>query len=79
MQTHYPEKKYDIVLELEKENIVKEQKQLATTQENPKQISEQSDMGSFENRVKKLKMMYDNGLLTDEEFAREKAKLLEQI
>ena len=48
-------------------------------QEYPKQISDQSDMGSFEKRVKKLKMMYDNGLLSEEEFAKEKAKLLEQI
>ena len=79
LQTHYPEKKYDIVLELEKENIVKEQKQLGITQENQKQISEQSDMDSFENKVKKLKMMYDNDLLSEEEFAKEKAKLLEQI
>lgn len=79
LQTHYPEKKYDIVLELEKENIVKEQKQLGIGQEQQKQISGENDMESFENRVKKLKMMYDNGLLSDEEFAREKAKMLELI
>ena len=79
LQTHYPEKKYDIVLELEKENIVKEQKQLIPMQENQRQLPEQNDMEAFGNRIKKLKMMYDNGLLSDEEFAREKAKLLEQI
>ena len=33
LQTHYPEKKYDIVLELEKETAVKGQKQLSTVQE----------------------------------------------
>ena len=79
LQTHYPEKKYDIVLELEKETAVKEQKQLTTVQEKTEQIPVKDDMDSFENKVKKLKLMYDNGLLTDEEFAKEKERLLAQI
>lgn len=79
LQTHYPEKKYDIVLEVEKETVVKEQKQITTTQENSEQITDKNDMSTFESKVKKLKLMYDNGLLSDEEFAREKARLLEEI
>lgn len=78
-QTHLPEKKYDIVLELEKENVVKEQKKLIISQEKQKQIPLNNDMDAFENKVKKLKLMYDNGLLSEEEFAMEKARLLEQL
>jgi len=79
LQTHYPEKKYDIVLELEKETAVKERKQLTDVQEKTEKIPANNDMDAFESKVKKLKMMYDNGLLSDEEFAKEKARLLELI
>ena len=79
LQTHYPEKKYDIVLEVEKENVIKEQKQLTTTQDKTEEIPKRNDMDTFENKVKKLKLMYDNGLLSDEEFAHEKMRLLEEI
>lgn len=70
LQTHLAEKKYSIVLEIEKNNAV-------TTNENSK--INNSDTEAFEKKVKKIKFMYDNGLLSDEEYIVEKQKLLSQI
>ena len=79
LQTHYSEKKYDIVLEVEKHAAIGAQKNLVGIQE-PKEVAQiENGMDSFENRVKKLKLMYDNGLLSGEEFLDEKRKLLEMI
>ena len=80
LQTHLPEKKYDIVLEMEKNVAVQEQKKLLGNAEKKQEmISVSNDMDAFESKVKKLKLMYDNGLLSEEEFAKEKARLLESI
>ncbi|MBR4981157.1 MAG: SHOCT domain-containing protein [Lachnospiraceae bacterium] len=81
LQTHLPEKKYDIVLEIEKTNILKqheheEQKAIIQNSSNKMLESKDDDTTDFEKKVKKLKLMYDNGLLTNEEFAIEKKKLL---
>lgn len=37
------------------------------------------DMAAFENKLKKLRMMKDSGLLTDDEFNAQKMKLLEDL
>lgn len=39
----------------------------------------EDDMDAFDKKIKKLKMMFDNGLLTEEEFVQEKKRILEQI
>ena len=90
LQTHLPEKKYNIVLELEKKAAIKQ----ASEAENNKllQSPTESDnihqldgkqildpMIDFKKKVEKLKIMKDAGLLTDEEFNVEKSKLLEMI
>lgn len=89
LQTYLPEKKYNIVLELEKKTAIHH----ATPQieggkllsspvaEVPGLEAKQSlnSMTEFKQKVEKLKLMKDAGLLTDEEFNAEKTKLLEAL
>lgn len=80
LQTYLPEKKHGIVLEIEKKKAVMEQESRAALPENKVILLQESDdTAQFERKIKKLKFMYDNGLLTEEEFAAEKSKLLSQI
>ena len=83
-QTHLPEKKYEIVSEVEKHNAVNkaidEQKSINAPEEkaalpNTKKLS----FDEFKEKVDKLKIMKDAELLSDEEFNAEKAKLLALI
>ena len=78
LQTHLSEKKYGIVLEIEKKNAVKLHEQQVLERSTVNTISD-NNTDAFEGKIKKLKFMYDNGLLTDEEFAAEKKKLLSQL
>lgn len=84
LQTYLPEKKYDVVLELEKAAIIKSsvdtKSRLNAPQEQPKlPATEENSMVLFKQKVQKLKLMYDAGLLTDEEFKEERTKLLNSI
>lgn len=83
LQTYLPELKYGIVLEVEKNNAVK-----AYGNGNASQITGRSmdriesadeDTDQFEKRIKKLKIMYDNGVLSEEEYASEKKRILSEI
>lgn len=84
LQTHLPEKKYNIVSELEKKEAVK---QVAKNPEDnilfeSHKIENKCHLDSmheFKKKVEKLKVLKDAGLLTDEEFNAEKSKLLEMI
>lgn len=81
LQTHLSEKKYGIVLEIEKKNAIKQHEQneqQMLTQNTANMISD-NNTDSFESKIKKLKLMYDNGLLTEEEFSAEKRNLLSQL
>ena len=81
LQTHLPEKKYGVVVEIEKKNAIEmQEKKIDSIEEKTKeQIEQNNDMDVFENRIKKLKMMYDNGILTEEEYANEKKRILSEI
>lgn len=90
LQTHLPEKKYNIVLELEKKTAIHqatdkiesgELLRIASGVENKQLEDKQSTdpMEEFKKKVEKLKLMKDAGLLSDEEFNIEKAKLLNMI
>lgn len=91
LQTYLPEKKYDIVMELEKKSAVYQAtKQIESgslinnsisNQDNKEnKIDKDNDgMTIFKQRLDKLKLMYDTGILTDAEFDVEKKKLLELI
>ncbi len=82
LQTHLPEKKYGIVLELEKRKAIREQEQWENTgicKEAYPAIGQNEDMRTFENRIKKLKILYDNGILSEEEFRNEKNRILSEL
>lgn len=90
LQTHLPEKKYNIVLELEKKTAVLqatgkiESGELLHVSSNAgnSQLEDKQNadpMEEFKKKVEKLKLMKDAGLLSDEEFNAEKAKLLNMI
>lgn len=86
LQTYIPEKKYSIVEEFEKKTFVS---QSVDTSENAvcmKSLTEQEDsiidekeslsVEEFKIKVEKLKIMKEAGLLSDEKFEEEQAKLL---
>lgn len=77
LQTHLPEKKYGIVIEIEKKNAVKDIASIES--KSVEQIVQNDDMSAFENKIKKLKIMYDNGILTEEEFMAEKKRILSEL
>lgn len=83
LQTHLPERKYGIVLEIEKKNAVKsyeESNALQVQEQKAKNIETHvDDTEQFESRIKKLKIMYDQGILSDEEYANEKKRILSEI
>ena len=91
-QTYLPEKKYSIVSELEKKTVVHQSTEViengsllkvAVKPEIPfvesKEISQTTTMEDFKQKVEKLKIMKDAGLLSDEEFKEEQSKLLNMI
>ncbi len=90
LQTYLPEKKYNIVLELEKKTAIHNATtqiesgkllNIAPTPESNKLEDQQAtdQMAEFKKKVEKLKIMKDSGLLSDEEFNLEKSKLLDMI
>lgn len=91
LQTYLPEKKYDIVMELEKKSAVQQAaKQIESgslinistlSQDKKENEMEKGNDGMtiFKQKLEKLKLMYDTGILTDSEFDEEKKKLLELI
>lgn len=90
LQTHLPEKKYNIVLELEKKVAINQASEKlgsgtllqSPADTDPRQLEDKHDVDSmteFKKKVEKLKVMKDAGLLSDDEFNAEKSKLLEMI
>lgn len=99
LQTYLPEKKYNIVNELEKQTAIKKYGEqinngtyTSISQEssntnfgeindnqNEDRIQNSDEIDEFSKKVKKLKLMYDNGLLSEDEFKTEKSKLLLEI
>lgn len=84
LQTHLPDKKHAIVIELEKTVAVRDTiESLPPAQGTPKlqqpAASVSDDIDSFRQKAEKLKIMYEAGLITDEEFATQKAELMKQI
>ena len=86
LQTYLPEKKHNIVLELEKKAAVQQASKqiesgevLRVASDNVQKELVDNQMEAFKIKVEKLKMMRDADLLTEEEFKAEKAKLLELL
>lgn len=92
LQTYFPEKKYSIVNELEKETALKQSK-MAIEKGSFFKVDVQPDkllidsektqpdnsIEDFRIKVEKLKMMWEAGLLSDSKFEEEKEKLLKLI
>ena len=88
LQTYLPEKKYGIVDELEKKTVVHQSADIISEgsllkvgvkPEVPTIESREKSMEEFKIKIEKLKMMKEAGLLSDEKFAEEQAKLLSMI
>lgn len=88
LQTYLPEKKYGIVDELEKKTVVHQSADIISEgsllkvdvkPELPTIESQEKSMEEFKIKIEKLKMMKEAGLLSDEKFAEEQAKLLSMI
>lgn len=92
LQTYLPEKKYGIVDELEKKTVIHRSNDLiqngsllkATVKPDIPSIEESeivqaNPMDDFKQKVEKLKIMRDAGLLSDEKFEEEQNKLLGMI
>lgn len=84
LQTHLEEKKYDIVLEAEKRKYVSDMTRDSSVQrieETPKTRIEDKKMTleEFEVAAKKLKIMFENNLISEEEFTTKKMKLFDNI
>ena len=84
LQTHLPEKKYEIVSEVEKHAAVNKavsgQKKLDVPEAKVAlPATDKLSIDNFKEKVEKLKIMKEAGLLSDEEFRDEKSKLLSMI
>ncbi len=80
---YIPNKRFDIVNEIEKNNALHNNS--VTQQITAKQTEKLTEhkmtlsMNEFREKVEKIKMMKETGLLTEEEFAEEKKKLLAMV
>ena len=86
LQTYLPEKKYNIVLELEKKAAVQQASKqiesgevLRIASDNSQKDIVDNQMEAFKIKVEKLKMMRDADLLTEDEFRIEKEKILQML
>jgi DNA replication initiation complex subunit (GINS family) len=94
LQTHIPEKKYAIVVEIEKQSAVRKSTktiEISEIHQTPQAdknepmkgksgVSKQEQqIRDFEIKVKKLKLMHDSGILTDKEFRKLKNELLNSL
>lgn len=91
LQTYLPEKKYDIVMELEKKSVVHKatkeiEKDTYSNSITSNKASDESEtnqskdvMTTFKQKIDKLKLIHDSGILTEAEYDVEKKKLLELL
>jgi hypothetical protein len=88
LQTHLSEKKYDIVIELEKQSAVKQLKTgvalpaasgVALPSSEPAASAVKDSMEDFKLKVEKLMFMKTSGLISQEEFEEEKKRLLKSL
>lgn len=93
LQTYIPEKKYNIVMELEKKSAIHQAKDqiesgtfLKPPVEEDRKIEiddnakiKDNDLNNFKQKLEKLRLMKESGVLSEEEFNAEKMKLLDLI
>lgn len=60
--------------------MLSEENKLIEVQDNTPQLEDVTDdTEQFEKRVKKLKVLYDNGILSEEEFLEEKRRIMSEL
>lgn len=81
LQTYIPDKKYEIVCELEKHSAVNRAMNQKASDLNPLKCdnSPKMSMGEFKESVDKLKYMFDVGMITEEVYEAKKMELMQQI
>lgn len=86
LSTYLPEKKYSIVEELEKRTVLQQSGNsigngnlLNGASVQGIEAKDESSDDVFARKIKKLKMMRDEGLLSDEEFDNKRKELLDMI
>lgn len=85
LQTYLPEKKYSIVEELEKKAVVynsassSESKHLIDTSSENCLPESNEQMSDFKQKIDKLILLHDSGILSDEEFEEQKQRILETL
>lgn len=84
LQTHIPRKKYDIVLAIEKSLAVNDASSISlmrieTDKDRVERIAQPDSMVLLKDRIDKLKLMKESGLLSDEEFEEKRRKMIESI
>lgn len=85
LQTYLPDKRYSIVTELEKHAAVQNASNSVELLEPPKsvpelpQVKQKLSIDEFKEKVEKLKILYEAGMLTDEDYAKAKMELMLNI
>lgn len=85
LQTYLPDKRYSIVTELEKHAAVQNASNSVELLEPPKsvpelpQVKQKLSIYEFKEKVEKLKILYEAGMLTDEDYAKAKMELMLNI
>ena len=86
LQTYIPDKKYSIVLELEKQSAVQQHKEqiesgiyLNKPEPEARIETQKDEIDDVLAKIKKVAELKDLGILTEEEFAAKKAELLSKI
>lgn len=75
LQTNFPEKNYEIVMALEKEKAIQRYNQEQTSNKQ----EDNTGLDSFKEKVEKLKILYDSGVISEDEFNEKRHKLMEEL
>lgn len=94
LQTYLPEKKFGIVMELEKQTAIKQAmekidsgdflkipqvKNVIPDEEEKIYTQTKNNLEVIKDKIEKLKVLHESGILTDEEFAEEKKNILKSL
>ena len=79
LQTYIPEKRYEIVTELEKQAAISKNKEEIVEPSIKGNGQQKISMDEFKASVDKLKYMYESGMITEDVYETKKIELMNQI
>lgn len=80
LQTHYAEKKYDIVIELEKQNAASANKQISSNNSSTELFENTTDKKTYiKQRLADLKELFEDGLINETDYETRKKEILSEI